>query len=180
MCVGYSHSGKTTFAKKLKKATKNTVVIDNDDIALFVNQRYPEVALSQFNISKKSFKDPNFKFTVYQGILDFCLRAGSNVILSNSNLGSDIRSIIKRQAKKYHYTLVTLFFNLPENIVVERAKKSRKNHAVFMQAKDWSDVLRLQKAYAKLPPSKSGTMYFEIKNSSESKIVFRQLQKMLG
>ena len=76
MCVGHSHSGKTTFARKLKKILKDIVLIDNDEIALFVNQTYPEVALSKFNYSKKTFKDPNLKFLLYQNILDFCLRAG--------------------------------------------------------------------------------------------------------
>ncbi|HEY5221359.1 MAG TPA: ATP-binding protein [Candidatus Paceibacterota bacterium] len=179
MCVGHSHSGKTTFARKLKKATRNTIVIDNDDIALFINRTYPEVALSKFNYSKRTFKDPNFKFVLYQYILDFSLRSGLNIILSNGNLANDIRSIVKRKARRYGYTLITLYFNFSENVLIERAKESRKNPAVFMQAKDWLDVLRQQKKYAELPPSKKNTIYFEITSASDFRNISRRIQKML-
>ena len=179
MCVGYSHSGKTTFARRMKKATKNIVVIDNDDIALFVNQTYPEVALSKFNYSKKTFQDPNFKFLLYQDIFNFCLRAGVNIILSNGNLAEDIRSIIRKQAKKYGYKLITLYFNFPERIIMARANKSQKNRAAFMQAKDWPDVLRSQKMYAELPPPKKGVIYFEATDARQLNNASRRIREIL-
>lgn len=35
MCVGHTHTGKTTFARKLASQISDLVVIDNDDISLF-------------------------------------------------------------------------------------------------------------------------------------------------
>jgi len=55
MCVGYTHSGKTTFAKKLIKNITNIVLIDNDEIASFINETYKTAVFSEYNKEKRTF-----------------------------------------------------------------------------------------------------------------------------
>ena len=41
MCVGYTHTGKTTFAKKLVKKYPNMIQLDSDEVAVFTKEKYP-------------------------------------------------------------------------------------------------------------------------------------------
>ena len=45
--VGKTHSGKTTFAKALEKELKNSVMIDQDNHALFINTYYKNLIPSR-------------------------------------------------------------------------------------------------------------------------------------
>ena len=68
MCVGYTHSGKTTFAKKLVKKHPSTVQIDSDEIAVFLIESYPSVVESLYNKNRPDFSNLKMvflkKFTV--------------------------------------------------------------------------------------------------------------------
>lgn len=179
MCVGYTHSGKTTFAKKLIKNITNIVLIDNDEIASFINETYKTAVFSEYNKEKRTFKEPNLKFLISKNIFEFCLRAGLNVIQASGNLGKDARLLIKNKAKKYHYKLITVYFNLPRKLIVKRLNNSKKNTKCFKSAKSWPEVLIKQDKYAELPPSQKDTIYFEIKNSKDYQKIFIKLKKLL-
>ena len=179
MCVGYTHTGKTTFAKKLVKDYPNTILVDNDEIALFLKEKYPLAVLSPYNKIKRSFKKPNFKFLIFKDIYDFSLHTGLNIVLSNGNLAKDIRSLISRKAKNHGYTLVTVYFDLPSNVILERLQNTKKSTKMFAYSTNWSQIIDNQKRYAELPPSKKNTVYFEIKNDSDSRITMKELGKLL-
>ena len=179
MCVGYTHSGKTTFAKKLTKVVKDVVTIDNDEIATFINEKYPLAAFSKYNKIKRTYKEPNLKFLLYQEILKFCLRADLNVIHASCNLGKDSRFFNKQQAKKYNYQLITIYFNLPRELILKRIKNTRKDTKAFRSSNKWLEILPKQDNYAELPPSQKNTRYFEIKNMQDYKDTLTKLTKLL-
>lgn len=179
MCVGYTHSGKTTFAKDLVKDESNIVLIDNDEIATFINAKYPLAVHSSYNRVKRTYKEPNFKFLLFQEIFKFCLRADLNVIHSSGNLGEDSRKFIKINAKKYNYKLVTIYFNLPRELLLERIKNTKKDTKAFRSSKSWSEILPKQDLYANLPPSNKNTIYFEIKNEKDYQIVSKEVKELL-
>jgi len=178
MCVGYTHSGKTTFARNLEKELKNIVLIDNDDIATFINGKYPLAVFSPYNMVKRTYKEPNFKFLIFQETFKFCLRASLNVIHASGNLGNDSRTFIRNNVKKYNYKLITVYFNLPKELLLERIKNTTKDTKAFRSSKKWSEILPRQELYAKLPPSKKDTIYFEIKDSKDYQEVFKTLKKL--
>lgn len=180
MCVGYTHSGKTTFAKKLAKAFPSLVSIDNDEIAQFVKEKYQTAVLSEYNKSKKSFKDPNLKFVLWKDVYNFCLNTGLSIILSNGNLGKDIRDLVYRRAKANGYTVITIYFNLDHEVIMKRLKESKKSIKMFVRSKNWQEVHDNQKGYAELPPSKRNTIYFEINKSSDYKKVETEVKKLLS
>ncbi len=179
MCVGYTHSGKTTFAKKIAKTVSNLVLIDTDEIASFVMERYPAAVLSLHNKQKRDFRNPNLKFLLWKGVLKFCLDAGVNVMLSNGNLGKDIRSLICRTAKANGYKVVTVYFNIPTETVASRIKSSKKSTKMFVHSKKWQVVLDKQKGYAELPPSKKDTTYFEIQKNADYGLVETGIVRLL-
>ena len=179
MCVGYTHSGKTTFAKELVKDISDIVLIDNDEIACFINEKYPLAVHSSYNSVKRTYKEPNFKFLIFQEVFKFCLRAGLNVIHSSGNLGEDSRRFIKKNAKKYKYKLITVYFNLPKELILKRIQNTKKDTKAFRSSRSWSEILPRQERYAKLPPSKKDTLYFEIQNDEDYKKVLIELNKLL-
>lgn len=179
MCVGHTHTGKTTFARKLANDVSNLVIVDNDDLAAFVNKKYSIAASSPYNKIKRNFKEPNLKFLLSRNIFKFCLRAGLNIIQSSGNLGKDARTLIRNDAKKYHYNLITIYFNLPKSIILKRLSKTKKNIKCLLHSKNWPEVMDKQENYAQLPPSQKNTIYFEIKNNNDYKKVFKEVERLI-
>ncbi len=62
MCVGRTHTGKTTFARKLARYLLNATIIDNDEIALFISKAYPAAVFSPYNKIRRTLQEPNLKF----------------------------------------------------------------------------------------------------------------------
>lgn len=175
MCVGHTHTGKTTFAKKLVKDVRDIVLLDGDEIASFINEKYPLAVFSKYSKSKKE----SLKFNISRDILKFCLHARLNIILSGGHGYKRNRSSVKSMAKKYGYELITIYFNLPRNLILERIKKTKKNTKIFVLSKNWVEVLERQDSYVEYPPSKRNTIYFEIKDNSDYKKVFNQVRKII-
>lgn len=175
MCVGYTHTGKTTFAKKLVKDVPDMVLLDGDEVAYFINDKYPQAVFSKYSKSKKE----SLKFIIVQSIFKFCLRAGLNMILSSGHGHKKNRVFIKKMAKKYGYELITIYFNLPRNLIMERIKKTKKDMKIFVWSKNWLQALERQDSYVEYPPSKRNTIYFEIKNDSDYKKVFSEVRKIV-
>ena len=180
MCVGYTHSGKTTFARNLEKELTNIVLIDNDDIATFINAKYPVAVFSPYNSVKRTYKEPNFKFLIFQESFKFCLRAGLHVIHASGNLGKDSRIFIRKNVKKYNYKLITIYFNLPKELLLERIKNTKKDTSAFRSSKKWSEILPKQELYAKLPPSRKNTVYFEINKKDDYDKVCKEIIKLIS
>ncbi len=180
MCVGYTHSGKTTFSKKLAKNQKNTVLIDNDEIAAFLNSKYPAVTFSDYNKIKRDFTEPNLKFLVFKDLLNYSLRADVNVVLSNGNLGKDIRDLVTNYAKKYSYQVIMIYFKISKETIKSRIEKTTKGSKSFLLSKNWSEVLIKQEKYAELPPSKTKIHhYFEIEKDADYKKVLSEIKTIL-
>ena len=177
MCVGHTHSGKTIFAKELVKKYPNTIQIDSDEIAVFTREKYPLVVTSAYNKNRPDFK--NLKITLFSDVYDFSLNAGFNIILSNGNIAQKMRSFVSRQARKYDYTLVTVYFNLPHEVILERLKNTTKSTNVLLQSKSWIESFERQKNYAQLPPSKRNTIYFEIQKDADKEFVMKEIGKLI-
>lgn len=179
MCVGHTHTGKTTFAKKLAKQIPDLVIIDNDEVSSFLNDKYKVAVLSDYNKKKRTYKEPNFKFLISQDILKFCMRAGLNIIQSSGNLGKDSRKVLKENAKNHGYEVITVYFNLSKNIISSRLKNTKKTTKSLWRSKDWFEVMKRQEDYAELPPSKKDTIYFEIVENKDYKKVSNELISLL-
>ncbi len=179
MCVGFSHSGKTTFAKELTKEISDLVNTDNDVIASFLYQNYPLLVFCDYNKQKRTFKNPGLKFLLFKELFKFCLKTGLNVIHSSGNINKGSRNFIKDQAKKNGYKLITVYFNLPKEVILNRIKHSKKDKNIFIHSKSWTEALGRQERIAELPPSKKNTIYFEIKDDSDYKRAFTEIKKIL-
>ena len=179
MCVGHTHTGKTTFAKQLIKKHKHITLLDSDEVAVFLREKYPHIVSSEYNKSRHAFRYSNLKFTVFKDIYTFSLKTGLSMILSNGNLAKNMRSFIVSHAKKHEYSVILVYFNVPREVIVDRLSKTKKSENVFIQSKSWNEVFARQEKYAEFPPSKRGTIYFEIKNSSDLETVTKEINRLI-
>ncbi len=180
MCVGHTHTGKTTFAKKLASHIPELVVIDNDDISFFLNDKYPRAVTSPYNKVKRTFKEPNLKFLISKDIFKFCLKAELNIIQSSGNLGKDARSLVINNARKYGYQLITVYFNLSKQLISKRINNTDKKLGSLWRSKSWSEVMEKQEKYAELPPSPRNTIYFEITKDADYNKTLKEIINLMS
>ena len=66
MCVGYTHTGKTTFAKKLVKKYPNMIQLDSDEVAVFTKEKYPLLVESSYNKNRPDFR--SLKMVIFKDV----------------------------------------------------------------------------------------------------------------
>ncbi|MET3575477.1 ATP-binding protein [Bhargavaea ullalensis] len=147
MTVGKTHSGKTTFAKLLAKELPNTVVIDQDRQAKFLNDHYPQLLPE---------KGPNrIKHDLTRTLAEYAAEhTNCHLILSNSNLGEKDRREWLDRYKEYGFETVLVCFNLSEDMLRLRIRKSQKSTDVFRVSLTYDDLLeRQQKQFPDVMPA---------------------------
>jgi predicted kinase len=138
LTVGKTHSGKTTFARMLEKELPDSVVIDQDLQAEFINTHYRKLVPR---------KGPNtFKMALSQTILNHAVEhTGHHIILSNSNLDRDGRHDLLSNFKQKGFKTILIDFQIPEDILYKRIEISERNTTIFRTATSYEEVLERQK-----------------------------------
>jgi tRNA uridine 5-carbamoylmethylation protein Kti12 len=159
--VGKTHSGKTTFAKDLEKQLQNSVVIDQDNHAAFINTFYRKMLPTQ---------GPNtLKYAVSQTIVDYAIEmTNCHLILSNSNRSREGRLNLLEQFHKKGFTSILVYFDIPNQILRERIAISERSENIFRVATTFEEVLERQLNEPYSRPLKGEADYiFVVKNSEE-------------
>ena len=106
MTVGKTHSGKTTFAKTLEKNVTNSVVIDQDNHAAFLNTYYKPLLPKTAN--------NKLKYGLTQMIVDYAVKeTDSHLILCNSNRDIHGRKKFLTYYKSLGFSTIIVYFNIP-------------------------------------------------------------------
>ena len=166
MTVGKTHSGKTTFARRLESILQQAVVIDQDNHAMFVNKHYKRL-LPQAG--------PNtLKHAVTNAIVNYAVdNSGLHILLSNSNLNKSGRSQVLRKFRENGLKSVIVYFDLPAETLEMRVSQSEKDEAVFRSATTFSEVLARQKVD---PPSPDeADQLYIIKSSHDIEFVIQKI-----
>ncbi|MGV3489096.1 MAG: AAA family ATPase [Tuberibacillus sp.] len=137
MTMGFTHSGKSTFAKALNRALLGSVVIDQDNHAEFIETYY------QCLLPKD---DPNtLKPAITQTIVNYSVfKTDLHLILSNSNIVPDDR---RKWLDFYHsnglYSIL-VYFDIPIDILQQRVSDSTRSTNILRSASNFQEVLRRQ------------------------------------
>jgi predicted kinase len=139
--VGKTHSGKTTFAKSLEAQLHNTVVIDQDNHAAFINTHYQ---------SLRPKEGPNtLKYAVTQTIIDFAVdQTEFNLVLCNSNLARKGRSDLLDYFRDKGFMRIIVYFDIPDDVLQARVAESRRSKEIFRSASTFAEVLARQQSAA--------------------------------
>jgi len=137
--VGKTHSGKTTFARALEQELNNSIVIDQDSHAEFINTNYKTLQPSQgTNTLKHAISQTIVDYAVYQ--TDF------HLIISNSNRAHKGRLELLEQFHNKGFISILVHFDVPDHVLQARVARSQRSTAIFRSASTFEEVLNRQQA----------------------------------
>ena len=123
--IGKTHSGKSTFAKKLEEHLSNAIIVDQDNHATFVNTYYNKLQLN---------KNPNqLKIGLSKYILDFTIKQTNlHIILCNSNINQDARiELMESFFPKELFLRIIVHFNINDALLLTRITESKRSTTIF-------------------------------------------------
>ncbi len=173
MTVGKTHSGKTTFAKALEQQLSNSLVIDQDNHAEFINTYYKTLLPKQ---------GPNIiKYIVTQTIVDYAVKQTDlHLIVCNSNRAKKARLDLLAYFHEKGFISILVNFDIPDHVLQARVANSQRSTAVFRSASTFEEVLIRQQAESNkrdvtTPIEGEADHFFVIKNTDEVLSVTRRI-----
>lgn len=134
MTVGKTHSGKTTFAKSLEKEMHNSVVIDQDNHAEFLQKHYQKLLPKQ--------GENSIKYAITQTILDYAVNETKcHLILCNSNRNRVGRLKLLEQLQSKGFTTIIVNFKIPEHVLRDRVNHSHRSTTILRTVSTFEEVL---------------------------------------
>jgi predicted kinase len=171
--VGKTHSGKTTFAKALEEQLSNSLVIDQDNHAEFINNHYRSLLPKQ---------GPNtIKYAVTQTIVDYAVnQTNFHLILCNANRHRKHRLNLLEHFHNKGFISVLVNFDIPDHVLEERVDKSERSTHVFRTAATFKEVLHRQQAESHntdvaIPKEDEADHCFVINSTDEVQPVIRRI-----
>jgi adenylate kinase family enzyme len=135
--VGKTHSGKTTFAKELEQHLHNSLMIDQDNHAEFINTYYKTLMPEQGPYT--------FKYIVTQTIVNYAVNhTDFHLILCNSNRHRKNRLDLLEKFHNQGFISILVDFDIPDCVLMERIAKSQRSTTVIRGASNFEEVLILQ------------------------------------
>ncbi|MBS4195956.1 AAA family ATPase [Lederbergia citri] len=174
--VGKTHSGKTTFAKALEQQLQNSIVIDQDNHAEFINTYYKSL------LPKKG---PNaIKSAITQTIVDYAVNNSDfHIILCNSNRSRKARLDLLIHFQHKGFCTILVHFDIPEHVLQARVANSQRSKTIFRTASTFEEVLTRQQAEShksdlSAPKEGEADYLFVIQNTDEVEFVTSKIVDM--
>ena len=181
MTVGKTHSGKTTFGRELVKKVKGSCVIDADDIAIFLKETYPSLYDKTY-IKKNDECTQGYylKRATYLSVCHHALRTKLTVILSNANAYKMYRDEVCAFAHQEKRKIVMIYFNLPEDILLQRISTTDHSMSCLSESKSFEDLLLHKQATFEPPSRKEADIFFEINDDKSRKAVQKAIIALIN
>lgn len=174
MTVGKTHSGKTTFARDLERELKNSVVIDQDNQAEFINTHYNKL---------QPKKGPNsIKYKLSRCVVDYAIEnTDLHLIISNSNRNQKARlNLLEDLFNKDQFIRVLVHFDIPDDLLKKRVIQSNRSTNIFRSASTFEEVLMRQITESQLedvvdPDESEADHLFVIRDNDEAGNIINQI-----
>ena len=181
MTVGKTHSGKTTFGKKLAQKIKNNILIDNDQIAEFLKENYENLYSPDFlKDSIKWSSGAYLKQSLVKTIFRFALKTNLFIISTGANSTKRLRKSLVTLARKNNRKVIIISFNLSEKVLLSRINKSKRSKKCLCHSKDFRDLLLNKQSIKFESANKSESdYYFEINKVANVNEVLDKVLKIV-
>ncbi|ETT63035.1 hypothetical protein C173_22107 [Paenibacillus sp. FSL R7-277] len=178
LTVGKTHSGKTTFARELERCLPESVVIDRDDLAGFINTRYESLLPKQ---GANTLKD-----ALTRTLVDYAVHESEKHIIMCNNYSN--REGRLRMLDWFHQkglVSVLVYFNLPDELLYSRIASSERSTAILRKSKSFDVVLTrqiadLQKGHAEPSTERESEYLFVINDSDEVPGTIQKIVQIAG
>lgn len=144
--VGMTHSGKTTFAHQLQARLPNSVVVDQDTHAAFLNTHYRGIVPTE---------GPNhLKFALTRAIVDHAIeRTSAHLIFCNANRSRAARARLLDRLVRAGFTTVLVDFRIDVDLLRQRVAASDRSTDVLRSSTSFAEVLARQQQASDDPDS---------------------------
>ncbi|WP_053364817.1 AAA family ATPase [Bacillus sp. FJAT-27245] len=175
MTVGKTHSGKTTFARALEKELDNSVVMDQDNHAEFINFYYKKLQPKE---------GPNtLKHAISRLIVDYAIEnTECHLIICNSNRSRKGRlNLLNELFNEEEFVRILVHFDIPDHVLQVRVTESQRSTNIFRGTySTFEEVLIRQQAESKQedmakPIEGEADYLFVIKDSKKVDWVIQQI-----
>ncbi|WP_430787440.1 AAA family ATPase [Virgibacillus flavescens] len=160
--VGKTHSGKTTFARALEKKLKNSIVVDQDNHAEFLNTYYNNLAPKQ---------GPNtLKHDISKLIVNYAAdNTDFHIIISNSNRHrKDRLYLLDEFFNKNNFIRILVHFDIPYTVLQNRVTQSQRSTNIFRNASlNFEEVLVRQESDVVSAPTRDEADHLCVINNNE-------------
>ncbi|MBS8263965.1 ATP-binding protein [Mesobacillus boroniphilus] len=176
--VGKTHSGKTTFARALEKELYNSMVIDQDNHAEFINTYYKNL---------QQVHGPNIlKYAISRLIVNYAIeQTDCHLILCNSNRSRKDRSyLIEELFPKDKFIHIIVHFDILYHVLQARVTESQRSTNIFRGAyTNFAEVLNRQQADSLKedvidPVEEEAEHLFVIKDNAEAEAVILEILRI--
>ena len=172
--VGMTHCGKTTFAKNLERQLPDSVVIDRDNQAEFINSHYQALLPKQGANTIKN--------VLTRAIVDYAINETSlHVIQCNANRSRKGRSDLLGRFHQKGFTSVLVHFKIPDHILRERIAASQRSTSIIRTRSNFAEVLdmQLKDSDASVPMPSEAHHLFTIQDSAEVESIIQEIVKIV-
>ncbi|WLR47256.1 AAA family ATPase [Halobacillus litoralis] len=176
MTVGMTHSGKSTFARLLEEAVKNTVVIDQDEHAAFLNTHYSRLVPGD---GPNAIKHSMTKMIVDHAIVETDL----HLIICNSNRRAKARKALLEDFKRKGFSTILVNFDVSDALLETRIRESKRDSSVLRTASSFGEVLRRQQEesyHIQAPSAEEADHFFTIEKEGEVSDVLAKVEGLLS
>jgi tRNA uridine 5-carbamoylmethylation protein Kti12 len=171
--VGKTHSGKSTFARALEKELANSITIDQDNQAEFINAYYKAL------LPKEGAN--TFKYSLTQTIVDYAVNnTDLHIILCNANRARAPRLALLEKFRNAGFSSILVNFIIPDDVLAARVASTNRSTNVFRTATSFEEVLLRQHREASTeemasPRENEATYFLEVKDSDATISVIRKI-----
>ncbi|GEN52600.1 ATP-binding protein [Halobacillus faecis] len=176
MTVGMTHSGKTTFARRLEEKVKNTVVIDQDNQAAFLNSQYPRLVPED---------GPNtIKYQMTKMLVDYAVeKTEMHLIICNSNRNHKARKALLEDFKSKGFSTILVNFDVSDSLLEKRVAERNRDPSVLRTASSFDEVLQRQQENSPnivAPSAEEADHFFTIEREGEDNHVLVEVAGLLS
>lgn len=173
--VGKTHSGKSTFARKLEKNLANALVMDQDNHARFIHSYYQKLQPDQGSNT--------LKHSISKLIVDYAKEhTNLHIIASNANrTRAGRRYLLEEIYNQELFTRVLVHFDISEEILRKRVNETERSTDIFRGAyQTFVEVLNRQEEESfsedvREPNEEEADHLFKLTDNDEMDVVIEQI-----
>jgi shikimate kinase len=134
LTVGPTHSGKTTFGKKLRATLDESakfIHIDNDVVDEFVKENFNNLRTDKAILATRTPANPDLRLLIPQLVAEYALKERYSVIATAGHPRQVIRQSYYEIAKKNAAKIILLIFRVDEAQALQRIQRNNRSTAIL-------------------------------------------------
>lgn len=184
LTYGPTHSGKTTFGRKLRLALGDSakfIHVDNDEVDEFIKDKFKNLRNDKEVLARRTPADPDLRLLIPQLVAGYALREGYSVIATAAHPKQVIRQSYYNIAKQNGARIVLLIFRVSDEQAQLRIQENARSHAILDISPHggvtFEDLFEKQKKILEEPTSAEKELCYKVYEISPENVE-EMLQKM--